>query len=207
MGPRPRGHRAGEGAYGMRNATVFICRPGQDCVARGEEPVGSRYPCGLGPSRAASCIVCTLVVAAGVYYVIVADPSEMHVAVLLLAACGGVAALGGLVWRIEKRKRDILCAAGRIMFLAKSLPRRTDGETLAVVGEIRARYDEARGLVEGIGGDDGKRLAKDLRGRLDRIDREYDAEAGRLRRADASVADLASGVRSFSTMVDVRPII
>ena len=173
-----------------------------------DRPVGSRYPCGLGPSRAVSCIVCVGAVAAGVYYVLVADPSELPVAVLLLAACGVVAVLGGWIWRTEKRKRDILCAAGRIMFLAKSLPRRTDGETLAVVGEIRARYAEARGLVEEFGGDDGaKRLADDLRGRLDRIDREYDAKAGRLRRADASVADLARDVRSFSMMVDVRPII
>ena len=176
-------------------------------MARDEECAGSRYPCGLGPSRAATCIVCAMVVATGAYHAIVADSSERLGGVLLLAACGGCAALGVLVWRIETRKRLILCAAGRIMFLAASLPRRTDKETLAVVGEIRARYDEVRGLVEEIGDDNGRRLADDLRGRLDMIDREYDAEAGSLRAADASVADLARDVRSFSRMVDVRPII
>lgn len=66
-------------------------------MARDEEPVGLRYQCGLGPSRAAPCIVCALVVAAGAHYVTVADPSELPVAVLLLAACGGAAAFGGWV--------------------------------------------------------------------------------------------------------------
>ena len=104
-----------------------------------EAPVGPRYPCCLGPSRAATCVVCDLVVAAGAYHAIVACPPERLGAALLLAACGGCAAFGVLAWRIETRKRRILCAAGRIMSLAASLQRRTDEETLAVVGEIRGR--------------------------------------------------------------------
>lgn len=146
-----------------------------------DEPIGSRYPSCLGPSRAVTCIACVIAVAGGAYYANVADPSEQLLAMLLRASCRACAASGVLIWRNETRKRLILYAAGRIMFLAKSLPRQTDGETLAVVGEIRARYAEARGLVEEIDGDSGRRLADDLRGRLDRIDR------GTTRRSDSSV--------------------
>ena len=151
--------------------------------------------------------MCAVLAALPVGYAIVTGLSDWLGVAALLATFGGGSALIVLAGRLEAHKRRILCAAARIMFLAGTLPRRTDVETLAVVGEIRARYAEARKLVEEFGDDSGRRLADDLGSRLDRIDRAYDAEAGRLRSADASVDDFAKEVRAFSREVDVRQIV
>ena len=195
------------GGRGGRHPTVFIGRPSGPRMSRDDEPMGSRYPCGFGPSRARICSMCAVLAALPVGYAIVTGLSDWYGVAALLATFGGGSAFIVLVGRIEAHKRRILCAAARIMFLAGTLPRRTDEETLAVVGEIRARYAEAREMAEEFGDDSGRRLADDLGSRLDRIDRAYDAEAGRLRSADASAADLARDVRRFSRRVDVRQVI
>ena len=172
-----------------------------------DESMGSRYPCGFGPSRARICAMCGVLAAPPAGYAIATGLSDWYGVAALLATFGGGSAFIVLVGRLEGHKRRILCAAARIMFLASTLPRRTDEETLAVVGEIRARYAEARKMVEEYGDDDGRRLADDLGGRLERIDRAYDAGTGRLRSADASAEDLARDVREFSLLVDVRQVV
>ena len=55
-------------------------------------------------------------------------------------------------------------------------------------------------LAEGFGLQ-GRHFAGGLHSRLGRIDREYDANARRLRCTDASVADVARDVRRLSTKV------
>ena len=80
------------------------------------------------------------------------------------------------------------------------LPRWIDGDTLASLGEIRARYAEVLGLAEYLQRG-GRRTAGRMRRRLDRIDQVYDTRTGRLWRADASVADVARDVRRFSIKV------
>ena len=167
--------------------------------------VGARYPCRYGPSRALVCLVCILIAAPSVWYAIEADPSEWPITMPILAATGGCVVFLAVVRRTEARKRRILCAIGRTTYLSAFLPCRTDEETLAILGEIHARYVETIGLADEIGSD-GERLAGHMRDRLDKLETEYDAEAGRLRRADASVADLAKDVRGFSRLEDIPRI-
>ena len=166
-----------------------------------------RYPCSYGPSRATICAMSLVLAALPVGYAIVTGLSDWLGVAALLATFGGGTAFIVLVARIERRKRHLACAAGRIMHLAASLPRRTDEETLAILGEIRACYSDACRLVGEIGSGGDRRLADDLRGRLDRIDRAYDAETGLLRLAEASVDDFATDVRAFSRKVDVLKIV
>ena len=172
-------------------------------MAQDDERVGARYPCNYGPSPACLCLAAFLVVAPPVGYAIATGSLEWPGSALAWAVGGGGAAFVVLVGLGEARRRRIICAAGRIMFLARSLPRRTDAETLAIVGEIRARYAEALALAEDVGSD-GRPLAGCLRSSLEMIDREYDARDGSLRRADASAASFAMDVRGFSEVIDVR---
>lgn len=171
-------------------------------MGRDSEPVGARYPCRYGPSRAYLCLACALIIGPSAVYAIVVDSPDWLGTLVALAVTGACAAFVVLVGLAEALKRRLLCAIGRIAYLAASLPRGTDEETLAVLGEIRARYAEALWLAEKFGGN-GEQLAAHMRDRLDRVDQAYDAEAGRLRRADAGVGDVAADVRGFSAIDDV----
>lgn len=174
-------------------------------MAQDDERDGARYPCCYGPSTAYLCFAVLFVLTLPVGYAIAMDSLELLGSALVWAVSGGGAVFVVIAGRSEAYRRRIVCAADRIMFLARSLPRRTDAETLAVVGEIRARYAEALALTEGVGRY-GRPLAGRLRNSLERIDREYDARGGSLRCADASAASLAMDVRGFSEEVDVREV-
>ena len=173
-------------------------------------PDGAEYleehPWRYGYSRAQLCLVCFLIVAVGMGYVAAAGSLDWPGSLFTLAVCGGCVAF--TVWdsrRHSARMRRVIRATGLISRLAATLPRRTDEETLAVVGEIRARYAEALGLADKIR-PGGRRFAGQMRSRLDRIDRAYDAEAGRLRYPDAGVGYLARDVRRFSRGVGAMRI-
>ena len=170
-------------------------------MARYDAEELQEHPWRYGFSRAQLCLVCVLIVSVGMGYEIAAGSLEWPGSLFTLAVCGGCAAWMVLSSRrINSRRRRVIRATGRISQLAASLPRQTDDETLAVVGEIRARYAEAIGQAEKIW-PGGRRFAGQMRSRLERIDRAYDAGTGRLRSADASVSDLARDVRGFSMEV------
>ena len=161
----------------------------------------AQHPWRYGYSRATLCLVCCMIVALPAAYLLAVDSFEWPGVMLPLAACGGGMAYTVHNWRKSNaRRRRIIRATWRISSLAASLPHRTDEETLAALGEIRGCYAEAHSQAKALN-IGGFRLADQMRDRLDRIDRAYDAEAGRMRRADASVADVARDVREFSMEV------
>ena len=166
----------------------------------------AEHPWRYGYSPAQLFLVCFLIVAAGMGYVAAVGALDWPGSLFTLAVCGGCVAY--TIWssrRFDARMRRMICATGRISQLAASLPRSTDGETLAVVGEIRARYAELLGLADKVR-PGGRRFAGQMRSRLGRIDQIYDADAGRLRSADASAEDLARDVRGFSMEVGAMRI-
>ena len=143
-------------------------------------------------------IACPLIVAAiaGFEFSAGADawPNPLGSAVV----GGGAIAYALLYWyAASAKRRRVICAADLILPLAASLPRRTDKETLAVLGEIRARYSEALSPADRLW-PVGDRFASNIRCRLYRIDRVYDAKGGRLLYGNRDVAKVARDVRRFS---------
>lgn len=93
-------------------------------------------------------------------------------------------------------------ATGRILFPRRLLPRRADVvETLAVLHEIRACYDEVFRLTKGLG-DGGKGLMPVMREALAMVDRICDVRMGSLRRTEANAADFAAAMRSLGRDAD-----
>lgn len=143
-------------------------------------------------------IACSLIVAAIAGFEFGAGVAPWPGPLAAVVVGGGAIAYALLYWyTASASRRRVICAADRILPLAASLPRRTDKETLAVLGEIRARYDETLSLANKIW-PVGDRFASNIRCRLYRIDRVYDAEGGCLLYGNGNVAKVARDVRRFS---------
>ena len=96
--------------------------------------------------------------------------------------------------RIMLRVRRIEYLCDRVHMLIKSLPRRTEAETLAVLHEIRNCYTEAHGLAGALHVG-GRRIAPAIEGNLAAINWLYGVQTGSLRCTEANAADFAAAMR------------
>ena len=122
-------------------------------------------------------------------------------AVILPASAASFAQVFLRTRRNLARARRLERMTGRILSLCRSLPRRSEVETLAVLHEIRACYGEAFKVAEGLG-DGGKRIMPAMREAVARVDEIYDIQSGSLRRTEANAADFAAAMRALGRDAD-----
>ena len=191
----------------MQNATVFSCCPRRDCMARNKAQVGPRHPSASVPRGPRPA----LYVPWSWRPVHTKRSSPARPSGWAPRSCWprAEAAPHSGCWPGGSRRASAASSARPAASCSWPRPCRAGPTRKRLPPSARSATANvgARGLAEEIGSGDGRRLADDLRGRLDRIDQEYDAEAGRLRGVGASVADLAGNVRSLSMRVDVGPIV
>ena len=122
-------------------------------------------------------------------------------AAILAAAAASFAQVCLRVRRDLARTRRLERTTGRILSLCRSLPRRSEVETLAVLHEIRACYGEAFKTAEGLS-DGGKRIMPVMREAVARVDEIYDIQSGSLRRTEANAAEFAAAMRALGRDAD-----
>ena len=105
------------------------------------------------------------------------------------------------MYRTRSRLRRFEHLSGRVISLGRSLPRKTDVETLAVLHEMRTCYVEACRVAGRLGGKGG-RLADMMRETLARIDGLYEMQSGSLRRTGANAAEFAEAMRGLGRNAD-----